>query len=209
MAIDAENNRLLREVVDFVVPVLPPYETSLYLILLRLSYLETGVSTVQIGYRKIGEFLGKGTRSSGGNQRHIRERLQSLAKAGFIEIGDTDRLGTRYVVMLPTEVPVVRERIATTRMVDAAPLDYYNDPTLREEMFERDNWKCRYCGIGVTAETAALDHIIPISKGGQGTAENLATCCMMCNSIKSGRSYDEAAPQIRARLAALRSQDSN
>ena len=91
-------------------------------------------------------------------------------------------------------------------MVVATPgssiqLDYYNDPNLRRTVFEREAWRCRYCGDTVSADTAMLDHITPVSNGGPNTAENLATCCMMCNSIKAGRTYDEAAPQMLARLA--------
>jgi hypothetical protein len=203
---DSEN-QLLREVVDFVMPVLPPYETSLYLLLLRLGHLESGAPEVCIGKRSISQALGRSTRSSGGNYRHITEKLQSLAESGFIEIGDTDRLGTRYLVKLPNAVPMVRERMAESLNILEVTLDHYGDPTLRLALFERDKWRCRYCGITVTTETASLDHMIPVSKGGEGTPDNLATCCMMCNSIKSGRTYEEAAPQILSRLAALRAQE--
>ena len=204
-----QSDVLLREVVDFVMPILAPYETSMYMLLLRLSHLETGRPDVCIGKRTIASALGRGTRSSSGNYQHITEKLQNLAQFGFIEIGDTDRSGTRYFVRLPSEVPSVRERMAAASAPEEPSVDYYNDPTLRGKVFERDDWTCRYCGIRVTSETATLDHIIPVSKGGQGTSENLATCCMMCNSIKSGRTYEEAAPQILSRLAALRSQNPN
>jgi hypothetical protein len=203
------NDPLLIEVVDFVMPLLPPYETSLYLLLLRLSYLTTGELTICIGKRSIAQALGKGTRSSSGNYQHITEKLQNLAQSGFIEIGDTDRRGTEYLVRRPHEVPIVMEQMAAARIADAGPIDYYTDPALRQELFVRDQWKCRYCGVTVTDQTATLDHMTPVSKGGGSEAENLATCCMMCNSIKSGRTYEEAAPQILARLAALRSQESS
>ena len=52
----------------------------------------------------------------------------------------------------------------------------------------------------MTAATATLDHIIPQSLGGLNTPENLTTACLTCNSIKSGRTYDDAAPDILAAL---------
>ena len=46
----------------------------------------------------------------------------------------------------------------------------------------------------VTVEDATLDHFVPQSKDGKHTKENLKTCCFVCNSIKSGKTYEDAAP---------------
>jgi hypothetical protein len=194
--------RLIEEIVDHVMALLPPYETSLYLYLLRKSHL-LGAQTVRVGKRTIGEGLGKGTRSSQGNYQHITEKLNNLARDGFIQIGDTDRSGTLYTVFLPSEVAAVRERIATSEP-SLTPADHYRDPVLRARLFERDAWRCCYCGEVVTPDTATLDHRLPVSKGGGDDPENLATACLMCNSIKSGRTYEEAAPQILASVQARR-----
>lgn len=200
-----DDDDLLRQVVDFVVPLLPPYETSIYLYLLRRSHLnEPASSSVRIGKRTIGEGLGKGTRSRQGNFQHITEKLANLATLGFIQIGDTDRLGTIYRVLLPSEVPAVREAIAAAVVAPAAQ-DFYADPVLRAQLFERDAWRCRYCGEQLHATTATLDHIIPVSRGGTNDAENLASACLVCNSIKSGRTIEEAAPQILVAVQRRRS----
>lgn len=174
--------------------ILPPYETSVYLYLLRHSRLK-GRSEVRVGKRTIGEGIGKGTRSKrGGNYRHVTAKLNALAEAGFISAGDTNRAGTLYAVALPAEVPEVRKRL-TTR-APAKPADHYDEPKLRAQLFNRDQWRCQYCGETVTAETATLDHRRPVSAGGTNDPENLTTACLMCNSIKSGRSVEEAAPDI-------------
>jgi len=39
-------------------------------------------------------------------------------------------------------------------------------------------------------------HYIPQRDKGKNTKENLRTCCFVCNSIKSGKSIEEAAPHI-------------
>jgi 5-methylcytosine-specific restriction endonuclease McrA len=80
------------------------------------------------------------------------------------------------------------------------PLNYYSDPRLRKELFERDKWKCSYCGEKVTEKNATLDHRVPQAKNGTDLPENLATCCFVCNSIKSGKAYEEAAPAILASI---------
>lgn len=194
---DADVPDLLPVLVDAVLPLLKPYEFSLYLVLLRESEFRGG--EVRIGKRTISARLGKGTRSSQGNYQHITEKLNVLAEAGFIAVGDTSREGTQYRVLLPEAVPAVREVIATSEPPEREA-DYFADPVLRTELMERDKWTCRYCGEAVTATTSTLDHIIPQSFGGPNTPENLTTACLTCNAIKSGRTYQEAAPDILAAL---------
>jgi len=75
--------------VDAVLPMLKPYEFTLYLLLLRATEFKGG----------------KGTRSSQGNYQHITEKLNGLADAGFIAVGDTSQEGTQYRVLLPEAVP--------------------------------------------------------------------------------------------------------
>ncbi len=55
---------------------------------------------------------------------------------------------------------------------------------LRWKVFSRDGHKCRHCGSG---EMLRADHIIPESKGGEMTLENLQTLCRSCNSRKGNR----------------------
>jgi hypothetical protein len=195
---DRHEDSLLRSFVDFLLPVLTPYEGTVYLYLLRHSHL-AGVGEVRVGKRTIAAGLGRGTRSSSGNYRQISEVLQSLEAKGCIASGDTRRDGTLYVVRTPLEVPAARERQSATAPAVAA-LDYYNNPDLRRELYERDRWTCQYCGDPVTPDTATLDHYVPVSKAGGNDADNLRTCCLMCNSIKSGRTYDEVAGLLLASL---------
>ena len=55
---------------------------------------------------------------------------------------------------------------------------------LRWQIWERDNFTCQHCG---TRRDLSLDHIIPQSKGGPTTYENLTTLCRSCNSRKHDR----------------------
>lgn len=61
-------------------------------------------------------------------------------------------------------------------------------PSLRWQVFERDGWKCVACGRsqrdGVTLQ---VDHIIPRSKGGRDSLDNLQILCSECNLGKSNR----------------------
>lgn len=52
---------------------------------------------------------------------------------------------------------------------------------IRKSIYERDNYKCLKCGKMNDLE---IDHIIPISKGGKSTMDNLQTLCHKCNKAK-------------------------
>ncbi|EKX46463.1 hypothetical protein GUITHDRAFT_152362 [Guillardia theta CCMP2712] len=53
----------------------------------------------------------------------------------------------------------------------------------RGSIFARDNNTCQYCGSPATT----LDHIVPKSKGGQHSWENLVAACSSCNKKKGSR----------------------
>jgi 5-methylcytosine-specific restriction endonuclease McrA len=65
-------------------------------------------------------------------------------------------------------------------------------------VFERDGWACRMCGTHTPREKRGtyepdapeLDHIKPLSKGGEHSYANTQCCCRRCNGIKSDR-YEE------------------
>jgi 5-methylcytosine-specific restriction endonuclease McrA len=60
----------------------------------------------------------------------------------------------------------------------------------RKEVFIRDNYTCQYCGTRTRDLT--LDHVIPRSKGGPHTWENLVSACKACNHRKGGKTLAEA-----------------
>jgi len=59
---------------------------------------------------------------------------------------------------------------------------------LRQMVYQRDGWQCAYCG---SDEQLTLDHITPLSAGGEDTEENLATCCLPCNLSKGTKPLEE------------------
>ena len=61
---------------------------------------------------------------------------------------------------------------------------------LREFIKSRDNYTCRQCSISIHVEPHLLlevDHIIPVSRGGVSTEENLQTLCWRCNRTKANK----------------------
>jgi len=54
----------------------------------------------------------------------------------------------------------------------------------RVSIFFRDNFTCGYCGRKLKLNECTIDHIVPKSKGGKWTWENLVTACRDCNRKK-------------------------
>jgi hypothetical protein len=58
---------------------------------------------------------------------------------------------------------------------------------MRFSIYERDGHRCRKCGISGRHHDLEIDHIIPISKGGKSTYDNLQTLCRRCNLEKGSK----------------------
>tara|TARA_R100001594_G_scaffold146245_2_gene197427 strand:+ start:679 stop:1206 length:528 start_codon:yes stop_codon:yes gene_type:complete len=51
----------------------------------------------------------------------------------------------------------------------------------------RDNYTCQYCGKTPTKKNTTIDHVIPVSKGGETSYENCVTACYKCNNKKNNK----------------------
>lgn len=58
----------------------------------------------------------------------------------------------------------------------------------RTLIMKRDGFTCQYCGAD---RNLTIDHVIPQSRGGKDTWENLVTCCYSCNNTKDDRTPEE------------------
>jgi 5-methylcytosine-specific restriction endonuclease McrA len=58
-----------------------------------------------------------------------------------------------------------------------------------KNVMRRDRFRCQYCG---SREKLTVDHVLPKSRGGKDTWENLATACTPCNNRKGSRTPEEA-----------------
>lgn len=68
----------------------------------------------------------------------------------------------------------------------------------RHSIFERDRNLCQYCGKHFPKSHLTIDHVVPQSRGGADTWENLVLACLPCNVRKANRTPDEAhMPLIR------------
>lgn len=104
---------------------------------------------------------------------------QDTIKAVFLDrvniISEYDRVvhSSRFAMKLPSVV-------ALKRYVQPAKYPAFT----RFNVFLRDRFSCQYCG---DEEDLTFDHLIPRSKGGRTTWENVVTACAPCNLLKGGR----------------------
>ena len=64
----------------------------------------------------------------------------------------------------------------------------------RKNILRRDEHKCQYCG---STQNLTIDHVIPKSKGGEDSWENLVTACIKCNNRKGNRTPEEAGMVLK------------
>ncbi|WP_245677857.1 HNH endonuclease [Chondromyces crocatus] len=60
----------------------------------------------------------------------------------------------------------------------------------------RDGHQCQYCSKRLPIRDLNIDHVIPRSRGGGDSWENLVTACRPCNLRKSWRTPDEASMRL-------------
>ena len=73
--------------------------------------------------------------------------------------------------------PVVIRLVSYVRI----PRDTHRRKITRRAVFARDGWTCQYCGVRTNL---TVDHVIPRSKGGPSTWENIVASCAPCNRRK-------------------------
>jgi len=66
----------------------------------------------------------------------------------------------------------------------------------RRNIFARDGNRCQYCGKVFPSGELSFDHVLPRSRGGDTTWENIVCACVSCNVRKGGRTPNEAGMKL-------------
>jgi 5-methylcytosine-specific restriction endonuclease McrA len=66
----------------------------------------------------------------------------------------------------------------------------------RKNILMRDRYACQYCHKSGNSAQLTLDHVLPRSRGGESTWENLVACCHTCNNRKGSRTPEEAGMKL-------------
>lgn len=199
---------LVAHIVDFLQPRLLPYEAAIYWYFFRHSVVAHGAQRVRASVR--GLCMGVITSSSGQGDNlsygGVQAALRGLEqKEAIRKDGDTTIEGTPYFVRLPEEIPWCVDLIKSAQLAKPPPKpidetrdsDFYNIPENRLRVFERDGYLCYRCRKHLTRFSATLDHIQPVSKGGDNSYTNLVTSCLHCNSRRGNSPVMDAIANDR------------
>lgn len=197
---------IVSSVIRFLQPMLTPYEAAVYWHMFNRSILQTGQQFCRVSTR--GLMTGVVKSASGQSEalsiKTTRGALQGLEEKGaIVQSGEPNREGTLYRILLPEEIPISASAMRASVAEPSAPApnvkkeaDFYNVAENRLRVFERDAYKCRYCEKQLTRFTATLDHLQPVSEGGDNSFDNLTTACLHCNSRRGARPVMDALIKV-------------
>jgi 5-methylcytosine-specific restriction endonuclease McrA len=95
-----------------------------------------------------------------------------------------------------------RNRIAmpsVIRLLEYRRIPHQTRALSRKNILLRDRNTCQYCGVLLPSGELTLDHVVPRSRGGNSTWENLVACCHACNRKKGNRMLTEIEDMILLR----------
>jgi 5-methylcytosine-specific restriction endonuclease McrA len=92
----------------------------------------------------------------------------------------------RHAVPLPSVI----------RLLEYRRIPHQARALSRKNILLRDRFTCQYCAQTFPASELTLDHVIPRSRGGESSWENLVACCYRCNNRKGNRTPEEAGMKL-------------
>jgi 5-methylcytosine-specific restriction endonuclease McrA len=85
------------------------------------------------------------------------------------------------------------------RLLEYRRIPFQGRALSRKNILLRDRNTCQFCSKVLPAGELTLDHIIPRSRGGESSWENLVACCHTCNNRKGDRLPEEAGMKLLRR----------
>jgi 5-methylcytosine-specific restriction endonuclease McrA len=96
-------------------------------------------------------------------------------------------------------LPIVGGTLRVPRVIHLRRYDRMRRPTVRltrRNLMLRDAHQCQYCARRLNVRDLNIDHVIPRSRGGPDSWENLVTACRVCNLRKGRHTPDEASMRL-------------
>ncbi|MBO0910594.1 MAG: HNH endonuclease [Acidobacteria bacterium] len=82
------------------------------------------------------------------------------------------------------------------RLLEYRRIPHQTRALSRKNILLRDRNTCQYCGEVLGSSDLTLDHVVPRSRGGASTWENLVACCHACNRSKGNQLPSEAGMKL-------------
>jgi 5-methylcytosine-specific restriction endonuclease McrA len=82
------------------------------------------------------------------------------------------------------------------RLLEYRRIPHQTRALSRKNILLRDRNTCQYCGELLSSSELTLDHVVPRSRGGASSWENLVACCHPCNRSKGNQMPAEAGMKL-------------
>jgi 5-methylcytosine-specific restriction endonuclease McrA len=122
-------------------------------------------------------------------------RAVSWRKAILLGLSDRVEVLEYYaqVVRTPSRAFPIPAVIRIANWIERSPRPL---ALTRRNVLVRDGHACVYCGRPGTGRELTIDHVMPRSRGGRTTWENVVAACGRCNRDKGDRTPDEAGMRM-------------
>jgi hypothetical protein len=176
---------------DHLAPRLDAYEQVLYLYVIRHSRA-IGQEAVVIGFKSARKRMAFGIGQVGSpmSERVIYERLQALAKKGYIKILGTTHAGTKVRPLLPDEIDGVIPAISPPGTLSLEEMDFFNVPENRLLLVHREGHRCFYCLRQIDETNFVVEHVVSRPEGTDGY-RNVVAACRQCNNRKGSSTAED------------------
>ena len=131
------------------------------------------------------------------NQNYEPLSVCNVQKAvGLLWLGKAELVASRNGRAIRT-VRAAYPYPSVVRLALYLHIPYKQVELTRKNILRRDNHRCVYCGR--TTPPLTVDHVIPKSRSGGESWENLVCACVRCNNRKGSRTPEEANMKMQAR----------
>jgi 5-methylcytosine-specific restriction endonuclease McrA len=90
----------------------------------------------------------------------------------------------------PTLQNLAQRLVNTWRCIKDGPVENVTAQDLME-IGDKYKWRCYYCHVYLDHENLTFDHVIPLSRGGAHSKDNIVTACVSCNCSKGNQLLEE------------------
>lgn len=113
--------------------------------------------------------------------------LWAQGKVEIVETHDREVHAVTFSFRLPSVVRLLRY-VRSKRRPDVQ--------FTRANIYARDNHTCQYCRQSFATQELTFDHVVPVSRGGLRSWDNIVTCCISCNRKKGSHTPQEAGMSL-------------
>jgi 5-methylcytosine-specific restriction endonuclease McrA len=157
---------------------MPPSVLNTKVLVLNRSYLPVHITVVRRALTLLYQDIA----------RAVDEQYRTFDFAGWSDLAASEE--SVGLVGRAIRVP----RVILLQTYDRVPRRYVRFS--RFNIYARDGNTCQYCGRRFARGDLNLDHVVPRSRGGTSTWENVVCSCHRCNRVKGGRTPAEAGMRL-------------